>query len=103
MGVYGTVDPSRLYVELSAKYKPIVSKVKVMNNIPLEPVELNSNMLSDKQRVSRKLLDQIFWPVTFVDKNIDDFWSNVRRSTQSSTVVSNCIDDVSEGVHKLNF
>ena len=60
-------------------------------------------MLSDKQRVSRKLLEQIFWPVIFFYKNIDDFWSNVRRSTQSSTILSNCIDDVSGEADISNF
>ena len=39
----------------------------------------------------------------FFDKNIDDFWSNVRRSTQSSTILSNCIDDVSGEVDISNF
>ena len=37
------------------------------------------------------------------DKNIDDFWSSVRRSTQSSTILSNCIDDVSGEVDISNF
>ena len=36
-------------------------------------------------------------------KNIDDFWSSVRRSTQSSTIISNCIDDVSGEVDISNF
>ena len=39
----------------------------------------------------------------FFDKNIDDFWSNVRRSTQSSTILSNSIDDVSGDVDISNF
>ena len=39
----------------------------------------------------------------FFDKNIDDFWSSVRRSTQSSTILSNCIDDVSGEVDISNF
>ena len=39
----------------------------------------------------------------FFDKNIDDYWSSVRRSTQSSTVLSNCIDDVSGEVDISNF
>ena len=39
----------------------------------------------------------------FFGKNIDDFWSSVRRSTQSSTILSNCIDDVSGEVHISNF
>ena len=37
------------------------------------------------------------------DKNIDDFWSSVRRSTHSSTILSNCIDDVSGEVDISNF
>ena len=39
----------------------------------------------------------------FFDKNIDDFWSNVRRSTQTSTILSNCIGDVSGKVDISNF
>ena len=39
----------------------------------------------------------------FFDKNIDDYWSSVRRSTQSSTVLSNCSDDVSGEVDISNF
>ena len=37
------------------------------------------------------------------NKNIDDFWSNVWRSTQSSTILSNCIDDISGEVDISNF
>ena len=55
------------------------------------------------QRLSRKLLEQILWPSDFFDKNIDDFWSSVRRSTQSSTILSNCIDDVTGEVDISNF
>ena len=39
----------------------------------------------------------------FFDKNIDDFWSSVRRFTQSSTILSNCIADVSGEVDISNF
>ena len=38
----------------------------------------------------------------FFDKNIDDFWSNV-RSNQSSSILPNCIDDVSGEVDITNF
>ena len=55
------------------------------------------------QRVSRKLLEQILWPVIFFNKYSDDFWFNVRRSTQSSTILSNCIDDVSGEDDISNF
>ena len=39
----------------------------------------------------------------FFDENIDDFWFSVRRSTQSSTILSNCIDDVSGEVDISNL
>ena len=39
----------------------------------------------------------------FFAKNIDNVWSNVRRSTQSTTILSNCIDDVSGEVDISNF
>ena len=39
----------------------------------------------------------------FFDKNIDDFWSNVRRSNQNSAILSNCIDDISGEVDISNF
>ena len=39
----------------------------------------------------------------FFDKNIDDIWSSLRRSTQSSNLLSNCIDDVSGEIDISNF
>ena len=40
----------------------------------------------------------------FYDKNIDDFWSNIRGSNvRSGTILSNCIDDISGEVDISSF
>ena len=59
-------------------------------------------MLSDMQSIEETARADSL-ASDFFDKNIDDFWSSVRRSTQSSTILSNCIDDVSGEVDISNF
>ena len=39
----------------------------------------------------------------YFDETIDDFWSSVKMSTQSNTILSNCIDDVSGEVDIWNL